>query len=414
MKPTLQAFSPVSKIFHWGMAVCIFGLLAMGFLMADMEPSPLKFKIYWWHKSFGILILFLAGARIAWRILMPRPAPTPTLKPWEEKLAKIVHFALYALFIAIPVSGLVMSAAGDFPAEFFGLFAMPKIAPKDSGIFDSAREMHETFAWAIIGLICLHLAGALKHHFIDRDETLRRMTTPRLGFTGGIILAALAGAAIAAPVAINLFSGEEEETPAAITAAKTQDIQAAMPSIDNQATAGKSSAMPWAIDTEASFIKFTATQYGQPFEGQFKRFGAQINFDPDNHENSSVNVNIGLGTEGDIATGSTDRDAQITGAEWFNTAQYPAASFVAESFKKNENGQYVAQGILTIRGVSKNIDLPFTLDIHEKDGKKTADMRGTLTLNRLDFGLGQGQWAKTDVIGDDVSIEIYVKASAAP
>ena len=112
-----------------------------------------------------------------------------------------------------------------------------------------------------------------------------------------------------------------------------------------------------------------------------------------------------------ISTGSADRDSQAKSAEWFDTSSFPRAQFVADSFSETAPGNYIAHGALTIRGEAAMVDLPFALQIRESPEGQAALMEATLELNRLDFGIGQGQWQATDAIGGTVKIRITVLAT---
>jgi cytochrome b561 len=158
------------------------GMLLLGLYMGSIDPSPFKFSLYTWHKSFGTLVLMLALLRLSWRFINIAPAHLPNHQQWEVTLAKIAHVLLYILMIAMPLSGWIMSSAGEFHYAFFGLFEMPMIVPKNENLMNIAREAHEIQAYVLMGIIGLHAAGAFKHHFIDKDETLKRMTSDRAGF----------------------------------------------------------------------------------------------------------------------------------------------------------------------------------------------------------------------------------------
>lgn len=160
----------------------------------------------------------------------------------------------------------------------------------------------------------------------------------------------------------------------------------------------------WIVDQAQSHIRFSATQMGAPFTGAFKSFSADIVFDPDNLADSRVTAVIDLAS---VDTQYGERDDSIRGADWFDTSRFPQATFVSSSFTKTDETSYIAHGALTLRDVSQNIDLPFTLSI---DGK-TAAMTASLPLNRLDFGVGQGKWAETSAVAAEVSVEIDLVAT---
>lgn len=395
LKNTQDAFGFVAKTFHWVMAVLIFGMLAVGFRLEQLEGTD-RLALMYAHKSFGILILFMIAARLLWRIVSPRPPRLPSVKPWEDRLATVVQFLLYGVVFALPLSGWIMSAAGEYPVRFFGLFNLPPIVPKNEDIMDAAKEAHEIMAFALLGLLFLHLSGAAKHHVIDRDDTLRRMAWRRMSYIGGIILIVLGGAMYMTPIAIGLMEEEEEEAPVV----RVSEVAAPAEAAPQDETA-------WVVDRNASSIRFISEQSGNPFGGEFRNFDANIVFDEKNLAGNHVEVKIPLSG---FTTGSSERDTEAVKADWFNAATFPEASFVSSKFQQTGANQYVAHGTLTIRGVAKPIDLPFELN-HVIAKLEYTEMKARIELNRLDYGIGQGTWQKTDVIADKVKVDIYVKAS---
>lgn len=165
----------VAKFFHWTIALLVIGLLVGGLTMTDMKVSPDKFKLYALHKSIGITVLALMLLRFAWRGVDPRPQDVAGMAPIVAFAAHAVHRLLYVALIAMPISGWVYNSASNFPLQWFGLVQLPAIVAPDQGLKALAHEVHEVLAWTIIALLLMHIAGALKHHFIDRDDTLRRM-----------------------------------------------------------------------------------------------------------------------------------------------------------------------------------------------------------------------------------------------
>ncbi len=172
------------------------------------------------------------------------------------------------------------------------------------------------------------------------------------------------------------------------------------------------SAVPqkWDIVEEKSTLAFTWKQSGAPATGTFKKFSAEIFFDPDNLADSRVTAEIDIAS---IDTGYDDRDQDLKSATWFDAGQFPAARFVSTAFRKTDAG-YEVDGNLTIREVSVPLSLPFTLTFAEDaSGKTTALMKGSVMLERLKFGLGQGEWAETGVIANEVDVEINLLALPA-
>lgn len=160
---------------------------------------------------------------------------------------------------------------------------------------------------------------------------------------------------------------------------------------------------PWVVEAGDSEIEFTGTQLGAAFEGEFKSFTAEIVFSPDDLAGSSVKVLIDIAS---VDTANGDRDSQIVSPDWFDAAQWPTAKFETKSFSETAPGQYEAVADLTIRDVTREVILPFDLEIEGNEAKA----KGTVTINRTDFGVGQGQWADTSQVGDPVTIEIDIEA----
>lgn len=391
-----QKYGLVARFFHWTVALLILCLLSVGFWMESLEYSPFKGTLYGLHKSFGMIVLVLAALRIVWRGTAPQPGHLATHAAWEISLARVIHFLLYTGMILMPLSGWVMSAAGQHAVPFFWLFNVPPIVPAHENLAAIAAGVHALTAYTLIAAIGLHYMGALKHHVMDRDETLRRM--------GGNLFIALAGAVLIAGPVLIVGKLALEERPArqdisAPAAASAQDIA------DPLETAMPAGAAPlWTIDKTASRVGFEFSQYGQGVTGAFGAFDGVIRFDPENPGQSAADIRI---KSASITTGDQGRDEQARGPEWFDSARFPVIHFVSQSFAKGEGNGYIASGSLTIRDVTRKITFPFTLDI--VDGK--ASMRADINLSRLDYGVGQGPWAAVDAIGGDVKITISLAAT---
>ncbi len=169
-------------------------------------------------------------------------------------------------------------------------------------------------------------------------------------------------------------------------------------------TAPAFAADPWQVKPDDSDIEFSGTQLGADFDGEFEKFTAEISFSPDDLAGSKVSVLI------DIASANTenaDRDSQIVSPDWFDAAQWPTAKFETKSITETAPGQYEAVADLTIRDVTKEVILPFTVEIEGNE----AEAEGTLSIKRTDFGVGQGQWSDTSQVGDDVTIHIDIDAT---
>lgn len=170
-----KQYDAVARSFHGVMAVMMIGLLAVGLYMEDLDPSPQKWQIYGIHKALGMIVLALVVLRILWRGTHRPPAPLGSWAAWEHRLAGLVHFLLYFGMILMPVSGYIMSSAGGHDISIFGLVNVPLLIEKNEDLGHTAKEIHELGGNALIAAIVLHFVGAMKHHIIDRDGTLRRM-----------------------------------------------------------------------------------------------------------------------------------------------------------------------------------------------------------------------------------------------
>lgn len=174
LKSSAWKWGAMMQFLHWTTALLVFGLLAVGLLMDDMATSPTKIKVYALHKSFGITLLALILFRIAWRVFDRRPTPPP-MPTWQHWAARLTHFALYASLIVMALSGWLYNSASNFALKWFGLFSVPALSGPDKELKHLAHEVHETMWWVILVLIGLHVAASLKHHLIDKDNTLTAM-----------------------------------------------------------------------------------------------------------------------------------------------------------------------------------------------------------------------------------------------
>lgn len=170
---TRSQFGIVSKILHWFMAFLIIGMLIIGFYMSSLPLGTIKLELYGWHKEFGILVLFLVLVRLLWRIKNVDPELNIY---WLERLAaRSMHWALYILMFAMPLTGWLLTSAAGLAPSFFGLFSLPLLISPDRDKMMVLWIVHEWLAYGLIAALCIHTAAALKHHFIDKDDILRRM-----------------------------------------------------------------------------------------------------------------------------------------------------------------------------------------------------------------------------------------------
>jgi cytochrome b561 len=146
--------------------------------MSDLPLSPTRLKLYNWHKWAGVTILALSAARLLWR-LSHRPPAGPPMPVWQARASQAVHGLLYGLFFAVPLVGWAYSSAAGFPVVLYGLFPLPDFVAPDKALAGLIKPWHAALAWSMAALVAVHLAAALKHQFIDRDQLLARMNPGR-------------------------------------------------------------------------------------------------------------------------------------------------------------------------------------------------------------------------------------------
>ncbi|MBK7464341.1 MAG: cytochrome b [Betaproteobacteria bacterium] len=169
------SYTATAKALHWLMAVLFFGLLALGFYMHDLPLSPEKLQLYSWHKWAGVSAFLLVWLRLFWRVTH-RPPALPTSMPKLLQLAAHAgHLMLYGLMIVIPLSGWLMSSAKGFQTVWFGLLPIPDLLEKNKELGNLLQTVHMGLNLLFVAVIAGHIGAALKHHFIDQDDILKRM-----------------------------------------------------------------------------------------------------------------------------------------------------------------------------------------------------------------------------------------------
>ena len=171
-------YSTPAIVFHWLLALMIVVSFCVGLYMADLPFSPLRLKLFSYHKWAGISILALSALRLLWR-LFSRPPQDPPMPPWQRQAARFTHGGMYLLFFAVPLVGWAYSSAAGFPVVLFGVLPLPDFVPVDKALADALKPWHATLAYALAALVLAHVAAALKHHFIDHDGLLLRMVPGR-------------------------------------------------------------------------------------------------------------------------------------------------------------------------------------------------------------------------------------------
>jgi cytochrome b561 len=178
--PRDAAYGGVAVAFHWLLAVAIVCSFSVGLYMHDLPFSPMRLKLFNWHKWAGITILALSALRLLWRLLRPAPElparVTAAMPHWQRQAHHATHIGLYLLFFAVPLSGWAYSSASGFQVVWFGVLPLPDWVPVNKALADAVlKPLHASFAFALAALVALHVAATLKHQFIDHDGLFWRM-----------------------------------------------------------------------------------------------------------------------------------------------------------------------------------------------------------------------------------------------
>jgi cytochrome b561 len=173
-------YTRTAKGLHWLMAVLLSALLALGFYMHDLPLSPEKLQLYAWHKWAGVSAFLLLLIRLLWRLTHQPPALPERMPKRLQWAAHAGHLLLYGLMLAIPLSGWLMSSAKGFQTVWFGFLPIPDLLEKNKGLGDLLTQVHTALNLLFIALLAGHIGAALKHHFLDKDDILRRMLPKRM------------------------------------------------------------------------------------------------------------------------------------------------------------------------------------------------------------------------------------------
>lgn len=179
MNTQADRYTSTAIALHWLIGIMILISFAVGFYMSGLKFSPEKLKLYNWHKWAGVTIFTLVLIRCVWRLTHAVPPPPAGMPAWQHRVAEATHYVLYALMIVIPLSGWLMSSAKGFQTVYFGVVPLPDLVSKSEDLGNTLQLIHKSLNYTMIGMVVLHAAAALKHHFIDKDEVLRRMLPGR-------------------------------------------------------------------------------------------------------------------------------------------------------------------------------------------------------------------------------------------
>jgi len=168
-------YGALAQLFHWIIAALIVVQFTLAWTADDLPLGARKLGLLARHKSVGMTILMLAILRLLWRLWTPPPPLPGGMSRLERVGARATHVAFYVLLFAMPLTGWMMSSAKNYSVSWFGLFTWPNLIAKNETAFDFLRTTHDTLSDVLFAIAVLHILAALKHHFWNRDDVLKRM-----------------------------------------------------------------------------------------------------------------------------------------------------------------------------------------------------------------------------------------------
>ncbi|NVM79565.1 cytochrome b561 [Duganella sp. SG902] len=172
----MPRYTKTAMLLHWLVALLIIATFFLGLSMVAIPGfSPTKLKYFSWHKWMGVTVLMLAVLRVLWRATHTPPAKLASIPDWQHKIAEGMHYLLYILIFAVPISGYLYSYAAGVPVVYLGLWQMPAPIAPDPELKATLKTVHYVLTMTMAAAVVAHALAALKHHFIDRDVTLKRM-----------------------------------------------------------------------------------------------------------------------------------------------------------------------------------------------------------------------------------------------
>lgn len=179
LRNTRQSWGSITKALHWTTALLIFLQFGLGWLAVSWRLSPTKLDLFVWHKSFGLVILTLTISRLLWRFANPVPELPADSPQWERYAAHASHFLLYFIMIVMPLSGWIINSAANIPFKIFWTVPLPNIVPANKPLEEYAKAAHLSLFILLCIVLSAHIGGALRHHFIKRNNILIRMLPGR-------------------------------------------------------------------------------------------------------------------------------------------------------------------------------------------------------------------------------------------
>lgn len=389
---TSQTYGGVAKTLHWLTAALILtafplGVVANNWGYDTSDQLATKAVLFSLHKTVGVAVFFVALARIGWALSQPRPAPMHPDRRLETLLAETVHWLLYVSLVAVPLTGWIHHAATTGFAPIWWPFGQTlPFVPQTLAVESGAAAMHWLFTKVLLASLILHIAGAVKHQVVDRDGVLRRMLP---GAPGAMAIAPRAAHSILPVIAAAVI----------YVAGAGAALTLIAPTTTTTRTALEVPQTGWQV-TDGS-LSFTVRQLGSPLTGRFDDWTAAITFDEmardGQHGDVVVTIAVDTLTLGSVTT-------QAKGPDFFDVDSHPTAVFDAVIVPDGDN--FIAEGTISLAGASVELSLPFELTL---DGDQ-AQMQGSVTLDRRDFGMGQS-YGDEATMGFAVSVDVTLSAT---
>jgi cytochrome b561/polyisoprenoid-binding protein YceI len=406
---TQMRYGSVAKTLHWTTAFLILTMLPLGFIAtklaeATQSGSPVVSietltTLFSLHKSIGVLVVFVAVARIMWALTQKKPASLHPERTLETLAAETVHWLLYASILLVPLTGWIHHAASSGFAPIWGPFGQSlPLVPKSEHLSELFSQLHFTSILIMGGALALHIAGALKHQWIDRDATLARMLPgqtatntyatslpdPAPQASQHLTLihygsGALAGLILATVFFAPLTSGTPHDRNNSTPIETAATTHTATPPAEVATSQPSTQVLPvWEL--QQGTLALEIKQLGNAVTGRFETWNAAIQYDPTRQAGEMGNVLVEI----DIASLTLGTvTAQALGADYFDASTHPKAVF--EATLSQEDGALIAAGALTI----KNITIPLRFPVTLTTQGTTAEASGSFQLDRRDFNIGQ-------------------------
>ncbi len=371
LRDSQHGYGVITKWLHWLLASLIIGMLAFGVYMEDLALSPTKLRYYGWHKSLGIVILGLVVLRMVWKCVNPTPSLPRHMTRFKRIIAYSFHGLLYTLMFYMPITGWLMSSAAGFPISVFGLPPLPNLIAPDKEMVEFFKELHEIGLWVFAALITFHICAAFFHHFYYKDGILLRML-PNKKTLSSFLLA--------------LFLCISASTSYAAT---------------------------HTVIKEKSKLKFAAIVNDAASFGHFSDYELDINFYPEKPEDSVITGTVNL-TPDSITADYEDVAKNIINEDWLNISEFNTATLIAKEFERHTDNTYQGRGSLTLLGQTHPVDIHLMLISGSIGGMQVSDNAQevigivTISVDRLKYGIGKGEWRDTSTVDKEVVISGYI------